>query len=41
MTKELFGDILFVLFYSAAFVCWGFIAVYGYIRLTESKKRKL
>jgi hypothetical protein len=41
MTKILFGDVLFVLFYTLVFVCWAFIFAYGIIRLNENKKNKL
>jgi hypothetical protein len=41
MTKILFGEFLFVLFYTLVFVCWAFIFAYGIIRLNENKKNKL
>jgi hypothetical protein len=41
MTKILFGDVLFVLFYTLVFVCWAFIFAYGIIKLRDKKKNKL
>lgn len=41
MTNILFGELLFVLFYTVTFICWVFIFAYGIIRLNEKKKKKL
>lgn len=41
MTKILFGEALFVLFYTLVFICWAFIFAYGIISLNEKKKKKL
>ena len=41
MTNILFGELLFVLFYTVAFVCWAFIFAYGIIRLNKKKNNKL
>ena len=41
MTKILFGELLFVLFYTLVFICWALIFAYGIIRLSEKKNKKL
>ena len=39
MIKDLFGDVLFVIFYTLVFVCWAFIFAYGFSQLNKKKKK--
>ncbi len=37
MTREIFSDVLFVVFYTLVFLCWVGIFMYGYIQLNKKR----